>query len=420
MTTASGTFAAASWTVCPGSRRHHQPFLPLYPLAFESLDLLDYDLVISNKSGFCHGVLTAPETLHICYCLTPTRYLWDCHAYVDAEGIGRWGRIVLAPIQNYLRLWDRQAADRVDHFVSISDAVRRRVEKYYRRDSAVIYPPVEVDRLAPAASHDDYFLIVSRLIPYKRIDVGGAGVQRAGSAAGDCRRRQRPERLQALARPNVTFLGRVAAGGSAARLSQCRAFVFPGLEDFGIAPVEAIAAGRPVIAFAGGGALDTVTARACPARSSRPKRRRLWSRRCGASTSGSMIPGGSRLRLSASALACSRSVSWPSWRRNWSSIVVALGKAASASEPCRDAAKTNLRRNHHGIARILAGGVAQNLDRHSFAGVVLVVSVAMGKRLLRPTRPACASSSGCRRSPPRRLLHLRPLLHLACLGIPGR
>jgi glycosyltransferase involved in cell wall biosynthesis len=242
----------------PWVKQHHQPFLPLYPLAFESLDLSDYDLVISNKSGFCHGVLTSPETLHICYCLTPTRYVWDFRSYMNREGVSRWGRAALAPLLNYLRLWDRQAADRVDHFVSISETVRRRVEKYYRRESVVIYPPVGVERLATSADHDDYFLIVSRLIPYKRIDVAVQAFNELGlplMVVGDGRDR---ERLQAMARRNVTFLGRLPQEDVWLRLSRCRAFVFPGLEDFGIAPVEAIAAGRPVIAFAGGGALDTV------------------------------------------------------------------------------------------------------------------------------------------------------------------
>jgi glycosyltransferase involved in cell wall biosynthesis len=155
-------------------------------------------------------------------------------------------------------LWDRQAADRVDHFVSISETVRRRVEKYYRRESVVIYPPVDVERLTTAADHDDYFLIVSRLIPYKRIDIAVQAFNELGLplvVVGDGRDRQR---LQALARPNITFLGRLPQEEVWRRLSRCRAFIFPGLEDFGIAPVEAIAAGRPVIAFAGGGALDTV------------------------------------------------------------------------------------------------------------------------------------------------------------------
>ena len=242
----------------PLAKRYHQPFLPLYPLAFESFDLAGYDLVISNKSAFCHGVIVPPEALHICYCLTPTRFLWDYHRYVQREGVGRLVRLLLPLFLNYLRVWDRAAADRVDHFVAISQAVRRRIAKYYRRDATVIYPPVDTGKYAPADSHDDYFLIVSRLIPYKRIDLAVRAFNELGLPlviVGDGRDRRR---LEKMAGPNVRFLGRVPEGELRELFSRCRAFIFPGLEDFGIAPVEAQAAGRPVIAYAGGGALETV------------------------------------------------------------------------------------------------------------------------------------------------------------------
>lgn len=242
----------------PLVKSHHQPFLPLYPLAFENFDLREYDLVISNKSGFCHGVITPPETLHICYCLTPTRYVWDYPSYVQREGLGKVANVLLAPFIHHLRMWDRLAADRVDHFAAISEAVRRRIAAYYRRESTVIHPPVRTDHLSPSAEHDEYFLIVSRLVPYKRIDLAVEAFNELGLPLviiGEGRDRQR---LEAMAGPEVTFLGRVSAADLRMYLSRCRAFVFPGLEDFGIAPVEALAAGRPVIAFAGGGALDTV------------------------------------------------------------------------------------------------------------------------------------------------------------------
>ena len=243
----------------PLVKRHHQPFLPLYPMAFESFQFNGYDLVISNKSGFCHGVITPPETLHICYCLTPTRYVWDPHSYLSRESVGKVAGAFLQPFLHHLRMWDRLAADRVDCFVSISETVRRRVQKYYRRDSAVIHPPVRMEHLAPSAERGDYFLIVSRLIPYKRIDLAVQAFNELGLPLviiGDGRDRSK---LEALARPNVTFVGRIPTEELAGYLMRCRAFVFPGLEDFGIAPVEALAAGRPVIAYAGGGALDTVT-----------------------------------------------------------------------------------------------------------------------------------------------------------------
>ncbi len=244
----------------PFVKGHHQPFLPLYPLAFESFDLSQYDLVISNKSGFCHGVITPPETLHVCYCLTTTRYLWSYPAYVEREEIGPLARLILPPFLYHLRLWDRAAADRVDHFVAISQAVRRRIAKHYRRESAVIYPPVDIAgyECAAISEHDDYFLIVSRLIPYKRIDLAVRAFNELGLPLiiiGEGRARAS---LQAIARPNVKFLGRLPDAEVKRYLARCRAFVFPGLDDFGLAPVEAQAAGRPVIAYAGGGALDTV------------------------------------------------------------------------------------------------------------------------------------------------------------------
>jgi glycosyltransferase involved in cell wall biosynthesis len=242
----------------PLVKKHHQPFLPLYPLAFEQFDLRGYDLVISNKSAFCHGVVTTAETLHVCYCLTPTRFLWDYTGYVQREGLGKLAHWVLPPFLSYLRLWDKAAADRVDHFVAISQAVRQRIQKFYRRQAVVIYPPVDTTRYVPAEGGDDYFLIVSRLIPYKRIDLAVQAFNQLGLPLviiGDGRDRAG---LQAMARPNIKFLGRVPYDELGQLMARCRAFILPGLEDFCIAPVEAQAAGRPVIAFARGGALDTV------------------------------------------------------------------------------------------------------------------------------------------------------------------
>lgn len=242
----------------PLVKRHHQAFLPLYPLAFEQFDLDEFDLVISNKSGFCHGIITPPETLHIDYCLTPTRYVWDYRSYARREGIGRVANFLLQPVLNYLRTWDRLAADRVDHFVAISREVQRRIHKYYRRDSTIIYPPVETERFALVDDHKDYFLIVSRLIPYKRIDLAVQAFNELGlplKIVGHGRDRSALERM---AGPNIEFLGRVPDDELQTLLQRCRAFVFPGYEDFGIAPLEANAAGRPVIAYRAGGALDTV------------------------------------------------------------------------------------------------------------------------------------------------------------------
>ncbi|WP_376789172.1 glycosyltransferase [Thermoflexus sp.] len=242
----------------PFIHRHHQLYLPLYPLAFDGLNLSGYDVVISNKSGFCHGVVTGPSTVHLCYCLTPTRYVWAYEEYIAREGLPGPLRRLLRPLIAVLRVWDRMAADRVDAFIAISREVARRIRKFYRRPSILLHPPVDVQRFQPTTRTEDYFLIVSRLIPYKRIDLAIEAFNRLGLPlviVGDGRDRWR---LQRMAGPTITFLGRVPAEQLTELYARCRAFVFPGVEDFGIAPVEAMAAGRPVIAFAAGGALDTV------------------------------------------------------------------------------------------------------------------------------------------------------------------
>ncbi|HLF27094.1 MAG TPA: glycosyltransferase [Anaerolineae bacterium] len=241
----------------PGIYQRHQPYLPFYPLAFRSLDLSRYDVVVSNKSGFCHGVSTG-QALHICYCLAPTRYVWTVDAYAEREALSRTTRLTLKPLINWLRRWDYAAAQRVTHFVAISAEVRERIRRYYNRDSIVIHPPVDLQRYQPAASHASFYLIVSRLIPYKRIDLAIEAFNRLGRPlwiAGDGRD---AARLQAIAGPTIKFLGRVPEADLPDLLARCRAFVFPGYEDFGIAPLEAQAAGRPVIALGAGGALDTV------------------------------------------------------------------------------------------------------------------------------------------------------------------
>ncbi len=243
----------------PRVTRHHQSYLPFYPLAFEQFDFSGYDLVLSNKSAFCHGVITPPETLHISYCLTPTRFLWMYDAYRQREGLGRLADLILRPMLGWLRLWDRLAADRVDHFIAISRVVQQRIRTYYRRESEIIHPPVDVERFTPSSRPPgDYYLAGGRLIPYKRVDLAVKAFNRLGLPLivfGDGRDRAA---LEAQAGPNITFVGRVSWDRLVDLTQHCRAFVFPGLEDFGIAPLEAQAAGRPVIAFAAGGALDTV------------------------------------------------------------------------------------------------------------------------------------------------------------------
>ena len=242
----------------PFAHRKPQLYFPLYPFAFEQFDLRGYDVVLSNKSGFCHGVITGPETMHVCYCLTPTRYVWRYHQYAEQEDLGRLTRAGLAPFLTFLRQYDRLAADRVDHFIAISDEVRRRIAKVYHREATIIYPPVDVGRFAPSNRVDDYYLFVGRLVPYRRLDVLIEAFNKMGKPlkiAGSGRDRAR---LEALAGPTVEFLGFVPDADLPDLLARCRAFVWPGEEDFGISPLQANAAGRPVIAYAAGGARETV------------------------------------------------------------------------------------------------------------------------------------------------------------------
>jgi len=238
--------------------RFPQGFLPLFPMGFESLDLRAYDVVLSVTSAFGHGVITPAETCHVCYCLTPARFLWNYHSYIEREGVGRLARLVLPPFVSGLRQWDRHAADRVDRFVAISRTVQRRIAKYYRREAPIIYPPVRTDGAAPAQEPEDYYLIVSRLVPYKRIDLAVAAFTELGLPLRIIGTGRDRAALEAMAGENVQFLGYVSDDEVRRQMARCRAFIFPGEEDFGLTPLEAMAAGRPVIAYSAGGALDYV------------------------------------------------------------------------------------------------------------------------------------------------------------------
>lgn len=242
----------------PGVTRRHQAYLPVYPFAFLGLNLGEYDVILSNTSGFGHLVRPRPGAVHINYCLTPPRFLYQPDAYLARERLAGPGRLAVAPILAALRPLDRLARDRVTHFAGISRAVVERIRRVYGRPADLIYPPVRTDRFPIGAGGGDYCLIVSRLIPYKRVDLAVRAFTALGRPlviVGDGR--DRPA-LEAIAGPTVRFLGRVPDVELADLVGNCRAFVFPGEEDFGIAPIEAMAAGRPVIAYAAGGALDTI------------------------------------------------------------------------------------------------------------------------------------------------------------------
>lgn len=240
----------------PFAKRRHQWLLPLMPLAFEQFDLREYDLVLTTSSACAKGVITRPETLNICFCHTPTRYLWDLyHDYVG----GRRAAPLIAPVAHWLRMWDRLAADRVDHFVANSRQTAARIARHYRRESEVVHPPVDVERFAPDGREpDDFYLVVSRLVEYKRIDLAVEACNRLGRRLVVVGDGPGMAGLRRLAGPTVEFRGKLPDAEVAALYARCRAFLFPGHEDFGIAPVEVQAAGRPVVAYGRGGAEETV------------------------------------------------------------------------------------------------------------------------------------------------------------------
>ena len=242
----------------PGILRHHRAYLPFYPTTFERLDLRKYDLVISSSSAFAKAATVRPGACHICYCHAPMRFVWDHARYVERENLGRVAELVLAPVIRALKRWDVRTAGHPDLYVANSSTVARRIATYYGRASEIVFPPVAVERFAPSPAVDDYYLIVSRLVAYKRVDLAVAAFNELGRPLriiGDG-----PDRdaLARLARPNVRFMGWLPDDEVAACYARCRAVVFPGEEDFGISALEANAAGRPVIAYGVGGALDTV------------------------------------------------------------------------------------------------------------------------------------------------------------------
>lgn len=244
----------------PAIHRKHQRYLPFYPLAWGGFRVPDADVVVTNKSGFCHGLRIPDGAIQICYCLAPTRYVWQFDAYIAREGISSTTAALLRPFIAAMRRWDYAAAQRVHHFIAISTEIRARIKTFYNRDSVVIYPPVDTTRFAAARTDDvgDYFLVVSRQIPYKRIDLAVQACTRLGLKLIVGGTGRDLDRLRAMAGPTIEFRGFVPDDELPDLMARAKALLFPGLEDFGITPIQANAAGRPVIAFAGGGALDTV------------------------------------------------------------------------------------------------------------------------------------------------------------------
>lgn len=245
----------------PLARRNHRVYIPLMPLAIESLDLSGYDVVLSSSYAVAKGVLTGPDQLHVSYCYSPMRYAWDLqHQYLGESGLRSGVRSLLARILlHYIRMWDVRTAAGVDHFVAISDFIARRIRKVYRREASVIYPPVDVSARKVRTEKEDFYVTVSRLVPYKKVPLIIEAFSRMPEkklvVIGDG-----PElgKARACAGPNVQVLGRQPYEAVNDAIAKARAFVFAAEEDFGIAPVEAQACGTPVIAYGKGGSTETV------------------------------------------------------------------------------------------------------------------------------------------------------------------
>ncbi len=243
----------------PRAAKMYKTYLPLMPLALEQLDLRGYDLVISSESGPAKGIIPSSDALHVCYCHTPMRYIWNMyHDYRD--GAGRMTRLLMPPLSHYLRMWDVSSAARVDSFVANSATVARRIHRYYGREAVVIYPPVDTNEFSITTSAElgDYYLMAGELVSYKRPDLAVRAFNEmklklvvigGGEMLTDIRR---------LAGPTVSVMGSQPFEVLKQHYAQCRALIFPGEEDFGMVPVEAMATGRPIVAFGRGGATETV------------------------------------------------------------------------------------------------------------------------------------------------------------------
>jgi glycosyltransferase involved in cell wall biosynthesis len=245
----------------PGSRKRYRSYLPLMPVAVEQLDVTGYDLVISTNSAVAKGVITGPDQVHIAYTFSPIRYAWDLQeTYLRESGIKRGLKNIIArSILHYLRLWDVRTANGVDHFIAISHFISRRIRKAYGRSSTVIYPPVSLDRFTLSEAREDFYVTMSRMVPYKRIpliiEAFRSMPDRRLIVIGDG---PDMDAARQLAGPNVTLMGKQPDDVVVSHLRRAKAFLFAAEEDFGIAPLEAQACGTPVIAYRKGAAVETI------------------------------------------------------------------------------------------------------------------------------------------------------------------
>jgi glycosyltransferase involved in cell wall biosynthesis len=237
----------------PFASKRHRIFPPLMPMAIEQFNFSDYDLVLSDSSSFAKGIITGPETLHICYMHTPMRYAWDdCQKYTEEFYFPRAIKKIVPFFMNYIRIWDRVSASRPDIIIANSNFISKRIKKYYKRDSVVIHPPVSLSEFSISDEVGDYFLAVGRLMTYKRFDIVIEAFNKLGLKLKVIGRGPELEKMKKIANDNIEFLGRVPDVELAKYYSRCQAFIFPQEEDFGITAIEAMASGRPLIAYRGG------------------------------------------------------------------------------------------------------------------------------------------------------------------------
>jgi glycosyltransferase involved in cell wall biosynthesis len=254
-----GVEVKTSWMQkLPSLDRFYRYYFMLYPLAVHALDLKEYDVVISSSSGYAKGVTTRYDAVHVCYCHNPMRWAWNYQGYSNRESFNPIQRHLLPVMIRTLQNWDMGASRQPDHFIANSKVVAERIHTVYGRTAEVIHPPINIKRFYPSEEREDYYIVLARLAPYKRIDLAVSACTARGTNLVVIGEGTDRAALESLAGPTVKFVGRVSDREVAQYVSRCKGLIFPGEEDFGMAPVEVAAAGRPTIAYRAGGATETI------------------------------------------------------------------------------------------------------------------------------------------------------------------